>query len=490
MYKEENPLGEPKELVEFVSQHYPDNIRRVTAFWDTITKIESGQICLEKDFDLKMSTTLQKLVKEHDIKYDPENPIPDDDTLADDVYQAALELYLETGTYIVEKRRVIKFSEEEVKNLLKTCPAEVTFGVGKYASKLTPRKIEDTKPPFCMFGAGSPVSEDIYLEVLQSYAKEPLADTFSGGIWLNTVGRKTPSKNSPLEVYAAVLNAILVRKAAAKVGKPEIGIHNVVGSATSTAAIIAANQPEFGIRKNDGFLVASLPELKIDYERLNKAAYLLTSGNVMGALYGPLMGGYSGGPEGTAVITVANAIQNTALFQPHYHMFFPIHIRHLCNTTRELLWVISMAGQALSRNTHIPAAIAGELASGPCTEMVLYEATAYSLAGTVSGLNLMAVEVANNKYLDHCSGMEARIAAEAGHAVAKSRIKRDSANELIKKILEKYEDKIGHAPIGKSFRECYDIRTITPSREYLDIYNKVTKELTELGLEISNVNSQ
>ncbi|HEX68910.1 MAG TPA: monomethylamine:corrinoid methyltransferase, partial [Candidatus Bathyarchaeota archaeon] len=235
MYKEENSLEEPKELVEFVSQHYPDNIGRVNAFWDAIVKIESGRICLEKDFDLKMSATLQKLVKEHDIKYDPENPIPDDDTLADDVYQAALELYLETGTYIVEKRRVIKFSEEEVKNLLKTCPAEVTFGAGKYASKLTPRKIEDTKPPFCMFGAGSPVSEDIYLEVLQSYAKEPLADTFSGGIWLNTVGGKTPSKNSPLEVYAAVLNAILVRKAATKVGKPEIGIHNVVGSATSTA---------------------------------------------------------------------------------------------------------------------------------------------------------------------------------------------------------------------------------------------------------------
>jgi len=130
--------------------------------------------------------------------------------------------------------------------------------------------------------------------------------------------------------------------------------------------------------------------------------------------------------------------------------------------------------------------IGGEAASGPCTETVLYEATAYSLAGTVSGSNLFAVEVAKNKYLDHCSGMEARMAAEVGHAVARSNIKRNDANELIKNILEKYENKLGDAPIGKSFRECYNVRTITPSKEYLDIYNKVVKELENLGLEIND----
>jgi methylamine--corrinoid protein Co-methyltransferase len=335
-----------------------------------------------------------------------------------------------------------------------------------------------------MFGAGSPVSEDIYLKVLESYAKEPLADTFSGGIGLNTVGGMPIRANAPSEVYAAVLNAILTRQAAVNVGKPKKGIHNVVGSATSTAAIIAANRPEFGIRKSDGFLVGSLPELKIDYERLNKVAYLLASGNIIGALYGPIMGGYAGGPEGTAVITVATAIQNTIFFQPHYHMCFPIHIRHLCNTTRELLWVISMVGQAISRNTHLLVTVAGELASGPCTDMVLYEATAYSLVGTISGLNLMAVEVANNRYLDHCTGMEARMAAEVGHAVAESNMKRNDANELIKKVLKKYEDRIKNAPIGKSFRECYDVKTATPSDEYLNLYKNVVKELRDLGIEV------
>ena len=386
------------------------------------------------------------------------------------------------GTYVTDARRIIRFEEQDIREALEASPTRLRFGQAADASVLTTRRIEDKKPPFCMFGAGTPVSEDIYFEVLRSYAREPLADTFSGGIGLNTVGGMAIRSRNPSEVYAAIMNAILTRQAAIKVGKPNIGIHNVIGSAESTAAIIAANRPEFGIRKTDGFLVASLPELKTDYERLNKVAHLLSTGNIIGALYGPIMGAYAG-PEGTAVVTVANAIQNSLIFRPHYHMCFPLHITYLCNTTPELLWVISMVGQAISRNTHLLMAIAGELASGPCTPTVLYEAAAYASVGTVSGLNLMAVEVAKNRYLDHCSGMEARMAAEAGHAIAKSGMKREDMNELIKKILKQYQDRIKDAPVGKSFRECYDLRTIKPSSEYNKMHDEVLNNLKNLGLE-------
>jgi len=158
---------------------------------------------------------------------------------------------------------------------------------------------------------------------------------------------------------------------------------------------------------------------------------------------------------------------------------------YLCNTVPELLWAISVVGQAISRNTHLLMAIAGELASGPCTHMVLYEAAAYAVAGTVSGLNLMAVEVAKNKYLDHCSGMEARMAAEAGHAA--SGMKREDANELLKEILKRYQGRIRDAPVGKSFRECYNLKTITPSLEYDSIYNDVVTDLKNLNLFHDNV---
>lgn len=458
--------------------------QRSETFWKIFRDIEKGKVCSEEDFDLKqLAPILREVLKAHEIIRDRDVVIPTDDSLADDVFEAVLELCLRVGTYVTDARRCLRYEENEIKDALKSSPAQLTFGDGPDASSLTTRNIEDQRPPFCMFGAGSPVSEDIYFDVLRSYAKEPLADTFSGGIGLNTVNGMTIRARSPSEVYAAILNAILTRQAAIDVGRPMIGIHNVIGSAESTAAIIAANRPEFGIRPTDGFLVASLPELKVDYERLNKVAHLLSTGNIIGALYGPIMGAYSG-PEGTAVLTVANAIQDTLMFQAHYHMPFPLHITNLCNTTPELLWVISVVGQAVSRNTHLLMAIAGELASGPCTDMVLYEAASYAIAGTVSGLNLMAVEVAKNKYLDHCSGMEARMAAEAGHASARSRIKRADANLLLKEILKRYQGRIKDPPLGKSFRECYDLKTIMSSTEYNKIHASVAADVKNLGLQI------
>jgi methylamine--corrinoid protein Co-methyltransferase len=459
-------------------------LHRGERFWKIIKDVENGKVCSEEDFDLKqLAPTLREVLNAHEITRDPGVVVPTDDSLADDVYEAALELCLSVGTCVTDARRRLRHEEDDVKDALNSSPAQLTFGEGPDASVLTTRSIEDERPPFCMFGAGSPVSEDIYFDVLRSYAKEPFANTFSGGIGLNTVSGMTIRAKSPSEVHAAILNAILTRQAAIDVGRPGIGIHNVIGSAESTGAIIAANRPDFGIRPTDGFLVASLPELKVDYERLNKVAHLLSTSNIIGALYGPIMGGYAG-PEGTAVLTVANAIQDTLMFQAHYHMPFPLHITDLCNTTPELLWVISVVGQAVSRNTHLLMAIAGELASGPCTDMVLYEASSYAIAGTVSGLNLMAVEVAKNKYLDHCSGMEARMAAEAGHATARSRIKRADANLLLKEILKRYQDRIKDPSLGKGFRECYDLKTITPSLEYDKIHASVAADMKNLGLQI------
>jgi hypothetical protein len=52
-------------------------------------------------------------------------------------------------------------------------------------------------------------------------------------------------------------------------------------------------------------------------------------------------------------------------------------------------------------------------------------------------------------------------------------------------IETKYGDiiKTKNIPFGKKFEECYDSDTITPSKEYMEIYSKVRKELEDLGLE-------
>ena len=52
----------------------------------------------------------------------------------------------------------------------------------------------------------------------------------------------------------------------------------------------------------------------------------------------------------------------------------------------------------------------------------------------------------------------------------------------MKKILPKYEKDISKAPIGKTISECYNMETVEPTKEYLDLYEKVKKEVSAFGL--------
>ncbi|MEM2506842.1 MAG: monomethylamine:corrinoid methyltransferase, partial [Nitrososphaeria archaeon] len=103
----------------------------MVTFMDVVERALTGEPCSERDFDLKIfSTKLREVLKEHDIKYDPENPIPSDDSLADDVFEAALEFYSQVGTYCTDTERIIKFDENEIKERLKTAPSQIVFGEG------------------------------------------------------------------------------------------------------------------------------------------------------------------------------------------------------------------------------------------------------------------------------------------------------------------------------------------------------------------------
>jgi methylamine--corrinoid protein Co-methyltransferase len=79
--------------------------------------------------------------------------------------------------------------------------------------------------------------------------------------------------------------------------------------------------------------------------------------------------------------------------------------------------------------------------------------------------------------------MEARIGSETAHLIAKQGITRKKANEIVKKILGEYESKIPEAPKGKRFDECYDLKTVRPTQEYLDVYDRCKEKLTGFGLE-------
>ncbi|MBQ3862860.1 MAG: monomethylamine:corrinoid methyltransferase, partial [Schwartzia sp.] len=71
--------------------------------------------------------------------------------------------------------------------------------------------------------------------------------------------------------------------------------------------------------------------------------------------------------------------------------------------------------------------------------------------------------------------------------VGKARLTRVQANELVNKILPKYQPLIDNRTLhtfGGDFRTAYDLTTVQPKPEFLAKYNKVKAELRELGLPI------
>lgn len=452
-------------------------------YMDVLKEIHSGPILSERDFDLKIfAPRLQEVLKAHDVKYDPKNPVPSDDGLADDVWKAAQTFYCDVGTYCLDTERIVRFDENDVALTLKTAPSEFTFGEGKQRKTLAQRKPEDGTPPWCFLGAGGAAvsSEANLLSLVQNYAAIPVINSLTSPA-LTAVDGVRIAGGSPLEIYGAIRAIGLARQALSRAGKPGLPIMNCISTASSAIATIAASQPQFGLRPSDGWLCGAIAEMKVDYGVLSKGAYLLSWGANVGSETAPVLGGYAGGPEGTALVNTAYSIMGTVIQKASYQLSFPMHYKFGCNTDRQTLWSISLSGQAISRNSALPLFILAYLASGPMTDMVLYETAAWVIAAVASGAHIEAEGVCKATHIDHFTPMEPGFAAEVAYAAAG--IKRSFANELVNRLLSKYEEKIKNPPVGMTYQECYDVRTGKVHEDYLRLYSRIKAELEDLGLE-------
>ncbi len=450
--------------------------------WEILERARTGPFCEDEAFTLeRFLPKMQEVISKYGIKYDPATPIPGDDRLADAVWQAGVEFFLAVGILCVDTHRIMTFDEKELREALYLIPGEYLVGLGKDARVLKRRQVEDGKPPFVIFSPDISCDEEIFLPMCVAYLREPLADGFCAPILEESMGLKIKAK-SPTELAGSMEHAMSLREAAKLVGRPGVFLV-AAGTAESDVGQISISNSQWGVRTSDSRLVGGLTELKIDNALLNKVAHYQQFGCFTGSLTGPIYGGYAGRAEGTAVLQVAYHLMGLMVHQAHYQMNFPFHIHHTSGTTRELLWVSSASHQAVARNSKIISVSNGFLNAGPATEMVLYEAAAHALASTVSGANLWEAAPARNKHKNRATPMEARMAAEVGHACAHMNLSREEANALVLKILDKYEDRIADAPLGSEFQECYDVRTSLPRPDYSELYTRVKEELATLGLE-------
>ena len=80
---------------------------------EIVERSENGPYIKESDFDLMIVRAVPQLVKKHGLKFDPDVLVPADDAMADRLYQAGLELLVNTGVYNQSTERRIIFTKDE-----------------------------------------------------------------------------------------------------------------------------------------------------------------------------------------------------------------------------------------------------------------------------------------------------------------------------------------------------------------------------------------
>ena len=123
--------------------------------------------------------------------------------------------------------------------------------------------------------------------------------------------------------------------------------------------------------------------------------------------------------------------------------------------------------------------------AGPCTEMCLLETAAQAITDTVSGRELLSGSAATKGVvLDKFTGMEARVMGEAARCAAGQKV--SDMNETIQNLLDIYQPKYANPDLGKTFQECYDVTTVKPTKEYLEVYDKALQTIRDAGLDIKH----
>ncbi len=453
--------------------------------WDIVHRCRTGEKVEEKQFDLGIFKRLQPLVKEYGIKYDRDNPVSTDDKMIDAVFQAAVRFYLEQGSYCMNTGRVVKVSAEELKEALEAAPSVLYLGDGADRVAMEARGVADAskEPIVCAGIQTAPYSdEDTQSLVYEMCARDRCVDGIWGGLVTRVAGKYDVIAGTPGEILQYRQDIARLRSAVARAGRPGMFI---VNNAPTSIATVAMADRETGLRPTDLFETTGISELKISYDDLNRTAFAINYGPPLHGAINSVIGGMSGPPEGAVITSVASAFQLLTVNLAQNMRPGTTSFSAKSRVTRDQLWVAGTALQAIARNTHLiqDGGMGDHPAAGPGTHQYFWESAAGFITSTVCGGHSMG---GTRKFLvsnivNYGSPLESRWMGEVCKSA--STLSRERANEIVKALLEKYEDSVKDAPPGGTLWDLYDRETLNPKDYYMKIYQEAQEELARLGLQ-------
>lgn len=191
---------------------------------DVYDRFVKGKKVAESDWDYTIiPTKLTELKEKYKLNFG-NNFIPEDKEMINNLFNAGLEMLVDTGYYCTDLGRVMKVTEEEVWEGIKKTPTKLILGEGRDIARFYPRRGNSPVKPIIQGGpTGSPISEDIFIQVMQSYAQEGIVDDLVNGVMTTYEGHSAKT-NTPYEIYAMMSELRATKEARIRAGRPGLGV--------------------------------------------------------------------------------------------------------------------------------------------------------------------------------------------------------------------------------------------------------------------------
>jgi hypothetical protein len=325
-------------------------------------RARSGPKLSEKAWNLGLFQVMQTLVKQFHLEQPgQETYLQVDPEYCDRAFHAAIQFLVERGVYCISSHRVIHFTEDEIYRALRAIPASIIIGEGRETTRIHKRELEDTRPLQTKLAGHGPWSETLLPLplIVRNLAQVSRCAMIEGFNFTRLDGREI--YGAPLEAYAAKREIALMREGLLKAGRPGTALVYYPIS-TQASTLIAPIDPQTGLRRSDGILLSTLPDLKVEYSLLTAAivyeeygCYRMNGGSFA------IVGGFCGGPEGAILESIAKTLAAWLVYRDCFQYGGCIRRRVESRTyvpTRPLaeelfIWPSVVVNTALSRNTNV-----------------------------------------------------------------------------------------------------------------------------------------
>lgn len=198
---------------------------RALTITDVYDRFVRGKKTKVEDWDYKIiPENLTALKEKYNLKFEPGQIIPEDKDMVNRLFQAGLEMLVTTGYYCQDLGRVMHVTEEEVWEGIKKTPKKLILGEGKDIARFYPRHGNSNVKPIIQGGpTGSPISEDVFVQIMQSYAQEAVVDNLVNGVMTTIEGKPAKSK-TPYEIRATMAELRATKEARVRAGRPGLGV--------------------------------------------------------------------------------------------------------------------------------------------------------------------------------------------------------------------------------------------------------------------------